>query len=388
MANNKIMNGTAMYNIVYSPALRLKEGEYHALSQLAPAIMERVTPLFIVPPPKEEDPETGLVWASAEQAVTAMGSRVGHYWPLRPSYVDARFLFKAFPKEDPATWLPRLFAVARNSHAVAIPVATLDDMVGPDAKAFQMSMSPSTCPIKLGIRISFSEIDESSLAGRVEDALKAFGLSSSDCSVFLDFSIADMSNPVDVATFISVAVECLMTVGAWQNIVYQGTNYPKKNPADPGSFKSIPRNEWLAWCEAIRLDPDLLKHCAYGDYAADCAPEIVKGGGGRAIVHYRYATPASWEVYRAPDGVSHKVGIRNVCNRLLTSGYFSGPNFSEADRYIQSTAMGYAPGGTATTWREMNTVRHITMVMGQLSQQQGFSVEAPLSEEEDQGELF
>jgi len=36
---------------VYSPVLRLKQGEYTALGQLPVSVLARLLPLFVIPPP-------------------------------------------------------------------------------------------------------------------------------------------------------------------------------------------------------------------------------------------------------------------------------------------------------------------------------------------------
>lgn len=385
MADQKLMTATADDKIIYSPALRLKEGEYKALSQLPPAVMERVTPFFIAPPPKEGDIEKGRMFATSDEAAYITGERVGHYWPLRTSFVDSRFLLKEFKGEDASNWLPRLFQVARHCHGKPVPVATLNDMVGSNAKAFQLSMSVND-PTKLGIRITFGEIDHT-LSARVTEALQEFELSPTDCAVFLDFADADMADVEGVASFINVAVETLVEIGTWRNIVFQGTNYPAKNPANPGMVASVPRNEWHAWDAAVKTDPGILRHCAFGDYGADCAPLDLKGGG-IPIVHYRYCTPEDWKVVRAADGVQQRDAMRAICKQIVAGAYYSGHDFSEADKYIHLTAQGLTTGGGATLWREMNTIHHITMVISQLGKMLGFTIEHQTTEKTVQGELF
>ena len=43
----------------YRPALRFKQGEYRAAHALPLDMQEHLRPYFIVPPPKESDPELG-----------------------------------------------------------------------------------------------------------------------------------------------------------------------------------------------------------------------------------------------------------------------------------------------------------------------------------------
>jgi hypothetical protein len=50
---------TALGIQTYSPVLRLKQGEYTALREIGSDVSERLLPLFVIPPPKERDPELG-----------------------------------------------------------------------------------------------------------------------------------------------------------------------------------------------------------------------------------------------------------------------------------------------------------------------------------------
>jgi len=65
---------------------------------------------------------------------------------------------------------------------------------------------------------------------------------------------ADFSNPGAVADIAQRALEDLQEIGRWRQVVFQGTNYPAVNPAEPNGKEVVPRNEWLAWKNAIKLD--------------------------------------------------------------------------------------------------------------------------------------
>ena len=72
-------------SVVYSPVLRLKQGEYTALGQLPVEVLARLFPLFVIPPPKERDPELQRK-LTASELVFIPGQRLGKHWPLRHSH--------------------------------------------------------------------------------------------------------------------------------------------------------------------------------------------------------------------------------------------------------------------------------------------------------------
>ena len=206
------------------------------------------------------------------------------------------------------------------------------------------------------------------------DHLDAMGLSPADCAVIADFADTEFSQPEIVAPIIGGALDLLQDLGLWRLVVFQGTNYPARNPADAGGSSTVSRTEWIAWRQAVRFDPATAEHMIFGDYAADCATMTFGTGGGRAFRHYRYATPEAWLVQRGTDGGTDAAVMRDVCRRILDSGHFAGRTFSSADEYIFRTAHSEAGPGNATIWRAVNTTHHITRVVVDIGRVRGFHI--------------
>jgi hypothetical protein len=222
--------------------------------------------------------------------------------------------------------------------------------------------------------VEFGEVDRE-FKGRIEASMVRLGLTPQDCVLILDFAGADFGDAEAVATITQDALEKAQTIGLWQHVVFQGTNYPEKNPAGDNSSVTVPRNEWLAWRAAIQSDTDSSNRLIFGDYCADCAKFQFRSGGGAApIRHYRYCTPDSWLVVRGKADGEVEPAMRNVCRAILDSGQFAGREFSSADEYIYGTAMGYAGPGYATKWREINTTHHITQVVTDVGRIRGYRV--------------
>jgi hypothetical protein len=112
----------------------------------------------------------------------------------------------------------------------------------------------------------------------------------------------------------------------------------------------------------------------FGDYAADCAKMMFGESGGRAIRHYRYATPDSWIVQRGAASGSDASAMRDVCQRIVANSAFAGRSFSSADEYIFLTSTGEAGPGNSTTWRAVNTTHHVTRVVADIGGVRGFAL--------------
>jgi hypothetical protein len=371
---------------IYVPAVRLKQGEYRGLHRLAPDIIEKIRPRLVVPPPKERDPEKQRP-LTKDEIIYGTGRRIAEHWPLREAFLDVNFLFDEFGDAESIDWLPRMFSVAREAGAKPIPVATLADTLGPQLYAFRDALAEGTT--RIALRVKSDEID-SDLEAIIKHAVSALGLSPSRCTILADFADADFSDPGAVALIAQAALENLQAIGRWGQIVFQGTNYPEVNPAEPGQQDLVPRNEWLAWKKAVKLDSNTSDHLVFGDYAADCAKfNFGKSGGGIPIRHYRYTTPENWMVVRGIATGETGVAMQSVCERILKSGMFAGRTFSSADEYIFKTAKGLDGPGNGTTWREINTTHHITRVVRDIGEIKGFKfVEREVGELAFQPSLF
>jgi hypothetical protein len=302
--------------------------------------------------------------------------------------LDVRFLFKDLGEIESAEWLPRIFDVAREAGAKPIPIADLSDASAPRIIGVRQALAKGSAT-KIGLRIEYTEIDED-LPRKLSALMVALGVNPNECTVLADFAEADFSNPEAVADIAQRALEDLQFIGRWHQVVFQGTNYPAVNPAQPNSSELIPRNEWLAWKTAIKLDGKSSNHLVFGDYGADCAEfKFSNKSGGIPIRHYRYATPESWLVVRGEStGKSDQV-MREVCQRILASGQFAGRRFSSADEYIFRTANGWDGPGNGSTWREINTAHHITRVVRDIGTIKGMSfLDVNVSNPADQLLLF
>jgi len=355
----------------YVPVLRLKEGEYRALGELAPAVLDRILPHFVLPPPKERDPELGRALLP-EEIPYVHGRRVGVHWPLRTCLLDARFLFAKLGADTVAEWLPDLFKLAEGAEARPIPVASLRDLEGPFLSGFQGVVKRNSNGFAL--RLTLDDLVRPDLASRTQAALLRLVLKPSECILLLDFAGAELSSPEAVAEIIVASYQRVMEIGLWHRVVFQATSYPEKNPAISGGQAILPRNEWSAWKHAAVLDQEVQRNLIFGDFGADCSKFAFSSGGSAPIKHYRYSTPDHWLVIRATDAGVTSEAMKDVSSRIVKSGHFSGRSFSRGDAFIEDTANGAAGPGNATTWRKVNTVHHLSRVVKDVGDLRGYTI--------------
>lgn len=367
---------TARNKTIYSPSLRLKKGEMEGLRALRGDVADCILPVLIVPPASERDSGSQEELFPTGEDIPDVGGIVSKYWLRRRTFIDASALLKEHGAENAINWLPALFRRARSVDVVAIPVANLSELDENGVLPFKNSL-PDNCTLKLGLRVQSGDMTDQELSKRIKAILSSLGLAASECCVFADFSDADLSDHYPVAPIIRGALEQLQECGDWQLISFQGTNYPEKNPAKAGQTVLHPRNEWRAWREAVKFDPSTAEHMIFGDFAADSAKIDFGGKGGRPIPHCRYTTQSHWMIVRGgEEGSIHQI-MKDVFTRIVNSGDFSGPSFSEADSYIYDVVLNASEGaGNASTWRQVNTTHHITRVVADIATVRGIPITA------------
>ena len=315
----------------YVPALRMKAGELAGLRNLAPDVANRVLPRMIVPPLEERDDTLQAQLFESEDDPNVADALAAH-WRGRNVLIEATHLLPDLGRETVERWLPKMLERARRAGVPAIPLVALADLTTGSREAYRVACG--TGPVRLGIIVPSGDLGSRDALEPLLDHLEGMGLSPTDCSIIADFAGSDFTRPEIVAPIISGALETLQEVGLWQQVVVQGTNYPDRNLAEPGGSYTVPRNEWKAWCEAVRLNPDTAEHMIFGDYAADCATMAFGRSGAKAIRHYRYATSEAWLVQRGSESGTDAAVMRDVCLRIVQSGQFADGTFSSADEYI------------------------------------------------------
>lgn len=353
---------------IHMTALRMKKGELEGLFNLRDDVADCVIPMLIVPPAKDRSSSSQESLFAASNSLPDVGGVLFKYWMHRAAFVDPRVLFKEYGAHGAVNWLPALFGRARNLGVLAIPVASLVTLETMGTAGFKAAI-PFGEELMFGLSIQSGDMTDPSLAARIQTALAGLGLKPSQCAVIADFTDADLSQPSLVAPIIRGSLEQLQGLGQWQMIVFLGTHYPEKNPAKPGLTFIQPRNEWLAWREAVKFDASTAQQMVFGDFAADSAKIDFKTGRAQPIRHIRYATASNWLVVRGEsEGADYDV-MKDVFERIVESGEFSGARFSNADAYIFDVARNNAPkAGNATTWRQVNTTHHITRVVADIAE--------------------
>lgn len=360
----------------YHPALRFKQGEYLATAKIARDIQRHIQPRFILAPTKEKDPEKGKPLTEEEIAIFT-GERIAKHWPLYSAYLDAQYVAPFLGDRG----LKQLFRIAQRRNGQLAVIATVKDLFNPVYRDFVRSSAP-----RIGIHLPYEDVDIDLLLKGVE----AIGCETNECALFVDFTGAPLS--VDgVSGSIAGVFDALGSSARWARIIFQGSSFPRKNPAETDGQCSIPRSEWQVFLAALKecsVPPDLI---GYGDFGADHG-EIKfrrKGGGSAPIRHIRYTGKKTTFVFRGKESGKQGDVMKTVCERVLNSGEFAGQSYSYADDMIWRVAKGMSAAGTPSMWREWNMAHHMTRVVRDLGSLAGITFsDGPVSQAAEQVPLF
>jgi hypothetical protein len=358
---------------IYTPVLRLKQGEYLSLTEIQPDVRERLLPHFVIPPLGEPDPEKGRSLSIGE-LVPDSGFRVGRYWPLRPCLLDPRFLFSVLGEVESQEWVPRLFETALQHDARPIPVASLSDLEGP--RCAGISTVVGNYKTGIAIRLLLDDLGTPELRTRLLGALRRLRTEPQQSILIFDFSDADLDDVQAVGDLLVATYHDATEIALWHRVIVEATSFPETNPAEEQGTAVISRNDWKAWLHAVKTEEAIRRGLGFGDYGADSAKFRFGSGRIKAIPHHRYSTPDCWFTARGSRDAPASESMRWVSTQIIASSHYAGPTFSIADAAIFERASGRTGAGTATIWRKINTVHHLTRVVSDLAAFYGYTIRA------------
>lgn len=361
----------------YRPAQRFKQGECLACAKVQPDMQKYLRPFFIIPPPKERDPEKGRPLTPDEIAYVS-GERIGKHWPLYPAYLDAQYVLPAMGDAG----LVRLFQVARARNKNLIAVAPACDIHNPIWRKLVQRETP-----RLAIHLPFEDFDPEAL----EEGLKSLGISAQDCEIFVDYTGSVDLGMESAAEAVAGGLEMVGAVAPWGGVVFQASNFPTTNPAEENGDYEVARHEWTIYKRLLTECSIPNDRLGFSDFGADCGKIAFpkKGGGGRPIPHVRYTTARSTVVVRGASTGQQSPNMTEVLNRLIDRPDFAGQAYSYADRRMWEAAKGIISPGNPSIWREWNMAHHMTRVLRDLGAMAGVEFEnGPMTTIAEQASLF
>jgi len=329
----------------YVPILKGKKGEFGALQELNVSVRQQITPLIEIPPVgwnyKESCPQKTI-----DDHIESFPDKIYNSWGTDKSvFVDLYFVEPGDCTADGQHPLNALMLSVHAKSIKAIPVTSL--YRSPD---FQKAVIDIVKAQGQGVclRLSREELDnfvsdESTVAKLLGD----LGLSYRECDLILDLQDISSLDINDTVVSCCKAIQTLPNVNEWRTLTLAGCSFPSSLAAIPtNSSKVLIRKEYILWHRLAVIAKELPRVPSFGDYGVSHAdsPDI-DPRKMKMSVNLRYTSDKSWLVLKARGANSF--------------GYtqFNGLDCSRRnDR-----------PGNASTWRQVGTSHHITLVSEQIA---------------------
>lgn len=356
----------------YMPILRAKKGEFDTFKHLSEKVKGGTYPVFELPLISEKQKKTkkyttlstpisAFVEKCAIELSEIMGDRAFavdiHRWPSNATIESGEHILSYF------------IGCLKNNDCKVAPVIGYDRWEDKEYTTVLrlLSRNINNFVIRLDSFAFEDMIEEEPFFVVFDDITSSMDIDSSQCSVLLDFddtaktSIIEMQENAQRAidllndyrfSFISIA-GCSVSSDI-NNMV------PKTN-----TDGIVIRKEFKVW-KAIRKFNSNISF-VFGDYGVanpQVGDNIIAPDANGKI---RYTIEDSYFVVR---GYSRRKGekgsqMHGLCRRLMSSGYYMGPDFSWGDSKIKECAQEKFTGNPMN-WISIDTSHHMTYVLSEV----------------------
>ncbi|MBI2479895.1 MAG: hypothetical protein HYV60_15060, partial [Planctomycetia bacterium] len=164
----------------------------------------------------------------------------------------------------------------------------------------------------------------------------------------------------------------LPQLSKWRSFTLLSGAFPKDlQGLEKDSVHTLPRDEWLYWCEQVLLLPHKLRRPTFGDYTVQHAiyDEPAENCNPSASIRYTYDN--YWVIMRG-HGLKNKDSLKNAqypaeAQLLCERDEFCRAEFSNGDRYIYETSQTPDEPGTPLTWIRAGINHHMVFAARQIA---------------------
>ncbi|WP_319407474.1 beta family protein [uncultured Desulfosarcina sp.] len=353
----------------YVPILKGKDGEFRALSKLNPNTLVGFTP-FIDVPRRDVDPKTGIPKLEVEEYLRRKAEKISKNWRKdRPVFVDVFDIDLELETTNGTYFLEYLYSCLRRCGVQSIPVIGLDRI---GERRYVNAIRKILSKDKRGLCIRLLEEDiemPSTSFSDIFDLLTDLKEPIQNVHLLMDFRSIFNKNIRDVADTAANFLNKVRTPSEWATITLSASGFPENlGCVSCRSVKAIPRVEWDLRTFLMAKKNIIPRFPTFSDYAI-CHPDLLdydpRFNPSAAI---RYTIDNDWLIVKA--GSLKKSGFsqfRQLSENLRKRPEFYGAKFSWGDKFIDKCADNKSGTGNLTTWRQVGTNHHITLVVGQIA---------------------
>lgn len=337
-----------MYDVIYAPVLRAKDGELTALAQLSPFARTLVRPFLDIPPAKQGDP--------VDQHLADVVKKLAEGWGTRdPVFID---LFQYGPEERTSDGLHPakfFFECARQKRLKFIPVTGPLSVRGP-TREYIDAVSEAAALDHLGhaIRLPFERfVTSARLISSIDDSLSEGGLRPHDADLILDVGgIERLPESEQSLQVLSITLREAVRAAAqypFRSITIVSSNNQNVGVKQGKYLEVIPRLELRVWrILAEEMNP---KNLIFGDYSVISANQSDPDGPVIAPARVRISSATHYYLYKGKPSES-----RLISRQASESHAFADLPECWGKAAIRRAGSGASGSGNPTDWvaRDIN----------------------------------
>ncbi|HGY9593543.1 TPA: beta family protein [Vibrio campbellii] len=362
----------------YVPILKAKKGEFEAYQNLSRAVQLNTLPIFELPQLTSKmlenktysalvSPYDYFVGKCAKELSSSLGvPTLGvdiHAWAPNSTVESGEHVLSKF--------VSALTAYGCD----AIPVIGYDRWEDEEYATVLKLIAQSKDRFILRLdSFAFEDMIEGDVFfDTLEDIVSSMNLDTSKCSVLLDFGDVTKTSIVEIEEQVTTALSLLRDYKFMFTSIAGCSVTTDINGMVPSinSTGIVVRKEFKAWKAVKTFAPNT--NFVFGDYGIanpNVADGIVAPDANGKI---RYTIADSFFVVR---GYSRRQGekgaqMHGLCETLVNSGYYLGPEFSWGDSMIHKCSQHGTIGkkvfvGSTTNWVSIDTTHHMTFVNSEI----------------------
>lgn len=355
----------------YVPIFKAKQGEFRALQNISEITKNKLTPFFDIPRQESNDQKSLEKYLSKKALDLSKAAARFDF-----SFVDFYDLQLDLRTNDGQHYLDYFFSELSEHNTNAIPVLGLDrDQDYLDSIYNLLKEDINTICIRLLANDIATPSPTNEEIKKILDFLK---IRPCDVHLLLDFrDISDLNiseKKEDTINFLKQLNE----INAWLTLIVSASSFPENlSGVDRYSEQLIPRLEFKMWKQILTMykNKQIERLPTFSDYCI-CHPTLLDYRlEYNPSASIRYTSQEDWLILKQA-GLKRKINGRlkrdfsqfhALSSRLCGDSRYYGPDYSYGDKYIFDCARRTDRPGNLTTWREVGTSHHITVVVDQIS---------------------
>ena len=350
---------------MYTPILKWKLGEKKALQNLSDEVSKKIFPLFELQPCTDTE--------DLQITYNKFTRDLQQYWKHQlPFMLDFTYFdIDGEISDNPSVYFTQFIQASASIDYNCIPVIPSENY-----DMYIDSIQQSSSFFKnhgIAIRLNISSFDDATFKQDLLSFLHDINISIKNVTLIIDFKEINIENIKMYAVIFDV-ISTQTNLKEFKNVILIGTGYPSGFPSnymESYQEKVFSRTELDLWRNLKMRSNNICRapNIHFGDYCCNIsAPMLADTSFMRPSAIIKYTYEEGWYIVRGQQ--LKKAGYSqyaDLCKKIVNSNHYKGENFSHADKFIKDCSECICKPGNTTTWVQIATNHHITLVAQQFA---------------------